>query len=106
MQKVNVSRDSGTYCCLDNDEGRVSINMAIARTLLGRDLDADESVTLFIDRWIPVEERLPEERGWYLISRPSRPAYGVSEAHWDGVHWHCYGEVIAWKPLPEPYQPA
>lgn len=64
-------------------------------------------------RWIPVTERLPEEKGEYLVSY--HPCY------WDYVNddiksgidsfrgkaaWakKKYQRVIAWLPLPEPYK--
>lgn len=66
------------------------------------------------DGWIPVEERLPEEKGVYLVTY--HPCY------WDNVEaevrvgidtfrgktaWaqRKYQRVIAWRPLPEPYRP-
>lgn len=64
--------------------------------------------------WIPVEERLPEEKGVYLVTY--HPCY------WDDVEseikvgidtfmgktaWskRKFQRVIAWMPLPEPYSP-
>ena len=64
--------------------------------------------------WIPVEERLPEEKGVYLVTY--HPWY------WDDVEseikvgidtfmgktaWskRKFQRVIAWMPLPEPYSP-
>ena len=66
------------------------------------------------DGWIPVEDRLPEEKGVYLVTY--HPCY------WDNVEaevrvgidtfrgktaWsqRKYQRVIAWRPLPEPYCP-
>ena len=66
------------------------------------------------DGWIPVEERLPEEKGVYLVTY--HPCY------WDNVDPEVYvgidtfrgkttwakrkfQRVIAWRPLPEPYRP-
>lgn len=63
--------------------------------------------------WIPVEERLPEEKGVYLVTY--HPCY------WDDVEseikvgidtfmgktaWskRKFQRVIAWRPLPEPYR--
>ena len=65
------------------------------------------------DGWIPVEERLPEEKGVYLVTY--HPCY------WDNVDPEVYvgidtfrgkttwakrkfQRVIAWRPFPEPYQ--
>ena len=66
------------------------------------------------DGWIPVDERLPEEKGVYLVTY--HPCY------WDNVGFEIrvgidtfrgktawaqrkYQRVIAWRPLPEPYCP-
>ena len=68
-------------------------------------------------RWIPCSERLPEESGQYIITVKYVHVDGYEDLYaehgeWDGDHWemfclgHC-GEVediIAWMPLPEPYQ--
>lgn len=56
------------------------------------------------DNWIPVEERLPEERGFYQATRIWDGDYWVIESSWNGENWQ-HEDVIAWKPLPEPYQP-
>lgn len=63
--------------------------------------------------WIPVEERLPEENGFYIatmdgeIVGQEEPFVGLAEfedGKWidDEDDYKC---VIAWRPLPEPYQP-
>lgn len=66
------------------------------------------------DGWISVEDRLPEEKGMYLVTY--HPCY------WDDVNpevevgidtfrgkttWakKKFQRVIAWQPLPEPYRP-
>ena len=73
--------------------------------------------------WIPTSERLPEEpktnpvlEGKNLELYLVTTKYGSNEqdkvypfrAFWNGVNftdgWHILG-VIAWQPLPEPYQP-
>ena len=63
--------------------------------------------------WIPVEERLPEENGFYIatmdgeIVGQEEPFVGLAEfedGKWidDEDDYKC---VIAWRPLPEPYRP-
>ena len=78
------------------------------------------------DRWIPVTDRLPEEYGEYRItwktsSNPGKRFIGDAEYEpgfeWDDAHDRFKGEwlledyikiypnveVIAWKPIGEPY---
>lgn len=74
------------------------------------------------DGWIPVEDRLPEENGddgeFIVTDKDGRIwsgiYYGITEEtdeypcfhKWDEEMWHCYKpDVIAWRPLPEPYRP-
>lgn len=63
-------------------------------------------------RWIPVEERLPEKDGFYLVTMDGeiagedKPFTGLTEfenGKWldDEDDYQC---VLAWQPLPEPYR--
>ena len=65
------------------------------------------------DGWIPVEERLPEEDGFYIatmdgeIVGQEESFVGLAEFEnglWvdDDIDYRC---IIAWRPLPEPYRP-
>lgn len=65
-------------------------------------------------RWIPVEERLPEKDGFYLVTMDGeiagedKPFTGLTEfenGKWfdDEDDYQC---VLAWQPLPEPYRPS
>ena len=73
------------------------------------------------DGWIPVEDRLPENEGFYLVTFSESGAvrllgYGSCRRNikWDpiGFGWYDIGtatyfaenSVTAWRPLPEPYQ--
>lgn len=71
-----------------------------------------------VPHWIPCEERLPEEEGWYLVTIQNDKtekrrtendlfAIGIAEAHKLTPYKFCkdgYRQtVIAWMPLPEPY---
>ena len=56
-------------------------------------------------RWIPVTEILPENDDKVLITH----SHGISMAWWNGRYWtgsmiKKYKTVMAWMPLPEPYQ--
>lgn len=51
-------------------------------------------------RWIPVSERLPKDDGLYLVYTEEQPFVCPFE---DGEFF--IDEVLAWMPLPPPYQP-
>ena len=51
--------------------------------------------------WIPVSERLPEERGYYLTTTKTGEVYCD---YWDEDNFNRTELVIAWMPLPEPYK--
>jgi hypothetical protein len=65
--------------------------------------------------WIPVSERLPEDRTYVLttIKVPNRQAHARSGWYEGGFFHNDNGdtwkktdmEVRAWMPLPEPYEP-
>ena len=64
------------------------------------------------DGWIPVEERLPEEAGTYIINALTGERNIVTFAKWqnrykrfDMTGARTYWKIIAWCPLPEPYKP-
>ena len=105
----------GKKTALYTDEAKEAFNMAISA------LEKQEQ-----DRWIPVTDRLPEEYGEYRItwktsSDPGKRFIGDAEYEpgyeWDNDHDRFKGEwlledyikiypnveVIAWKPLEEPY---
>ena len=63
-------------------------------------------------QWIPCDERLPEDSGRYLISvfdgvgrrtivAPYQPRYKA----WTMIGRMAFWKVIAWMPLPDPYEP-
>lgn len=57
-----------------------------------------------IGGWIPCSERLPDEKGWYLVfAKNQRPfvAYFKGKTFPLNNHYH---EIVAWMPLPEPYE--
>lgn len=62
-----------------------------------------------VDGWIPVEDRLPEKNKTVLVCQRG----GVIEVAWhDGYRWKTgfshaewLWDVVAWRPMPEPYRP-
>ena len=78
-----------------SEEGKQALELAL-KALNGRE-------------WIPVTKRLPEEETNVLICTDlgdidvSRIfSYSDGTWEWYASSW-CYGEIIAWMPLPEPY---
>lgn len=77
-----------------------------------------------VQGWIPVSERLPSESGRYLVTYPALRRYmRVDIMHFDkpsmpnikvkGRCWYIpddewgdvvYDEILAWMPLPKPYE--
>lgn len=61
------------------------------------------------DGWIPVEERLPEDEEMVPVTCQTKTGRKSVNRAWYGEgFWHGTGSmsgVIAWRPLPEPYQP-
>lgn len=68
--------------------------------------------------WIPCSERLPEESSDYLVTQYNEDAideycdgyrtetiFFDEHGWWDDIDSSCGWEVLAWMPLPLPYQP-
>ena len=68
-----------------------------------------------VQEWISVDDRLPEEEGWYLVyTTPNREhksinkamfckgyAWGNFEPYWRGAGGH-WANVTHWMPMPNP----
>lgn len=81
-------------------------------------LTLDKMPTIAAPRWVRCEERLPEEKGWYLVYAPKyrggsssgkESANRVMFSKWSGKTWSIevgYYErpncVTHWMPLPQP----
>ena len=62
----------------------------------------DEAPTIDAEpHWIPCSERLPEKDGYYLTTTCYRQVYCD---FWNEDHFDRTEAVIAWMPLPEPYE--
>ena len=68
------------------------------------------------DGWIPVECKLPKTNGIYNVARHIDGHFISDSSYFDGQNtWHSDNrvnhsrtyltDVIAWRPLPEPYRP-
>ena len=62
----------------------------------------EEVPTIEDRKWIPCSERLPDERGEYIVTNYDGYAYETTWDDWDGRKW-LSDKVAAWMPLPEPY---
>ena len=57
--------------------------------------------------WIPCSERLPSERGWYLITVQGMTRFADMDYYYKNSEWDNVSrkqKVIAWMPLPKPYR--
>lgn len=60
--------------------------------------------------WIPCSERLPEDDGYYLVTRLGGNGIEVDISEYEHGYMYNNGfhkvfQVTAWMPLPEPYKP-
>ena len=65
------------------------------------------SVTPQEQRWIPVNEKLPDIHNYsdnYLVTLKRGGVYIATFTECDGKHWWTYDDVIAWMPLPPSYK--
>ena len=61
-------------------------------------------------KWIPCITQLPKYEGFYLVTKRRSssllkcPEYYIDIAGFKDGNWGYWGEIVAWKPLPEPYK--
>lgn len=74
-----------------------------------KQLNECEECEVINNEWVDVRDRLPSESGYYLVSiKGARETttwfYGISsnEKGWDEFEGH--EDIIAWRPLPQPYE--
>ena len=104
-------------CCSEMEEGKCYCKDALVISAIKKLI---ERIELCGDGWIPVEDRLPEvdEDVEETIEDDECPEYIVTirggqesttlKYSPDGTWFDDYGyvyDVIAWRPLPEPYRP-
>lgn len=101
--------------CLSDMKIKVAIPKAAVQARLNNDaLDmAIEALNCseIPNSWIPCSERLPEESRKYLVTvldgvgkRTTSALYHRRSKSWTLTGRMAYWKVIAWIPLPEPYQ--
>ena len=50
--------------------------------------------------WISVNDRLPEEIGYYLVVIGNEMLVSIDIAEYSENRWHKHDEVLYWQPLP------
>ena len=90
----------------------------ITGDVLGTSKETQEAITMAVKaleqcRWIPCSERLPDKKGYYLVTRknpkghvtrvrfnPEQVERGVYNSPWG--NGDC--DILAWMPLPDAYE--
>lgn len=96
----------GAFKCAINKTGQINVREENEKEINGyidMAIDALKKQPK-IGGWIPCSEKLPEEKGWYLVyAKNQRPfvAYFKGKTFPLNNHYH---EIVAWMPLPEPYE--
>lgn len=88
---------------------------AIHRVIESTINTSTEHINCSTDGWIPCSVALPKEQGWYLahVKHCLNGIVSIEKVLWKKCKygswkWYRKGNdtmVIAWMPLPEPYQP-
>lgn len=112
---VKYEERVGTITDVIRNKGAIE-ELGIIKKIIRSHMDEAEN-----DGWIPVEERVPEETtGRYYPKMIVTTSYGAVTWGFYRVmdkQWYIYSnihnefvkagdkEIVAWKPLPEPYKP-
>ena len=54
-----------------------------------------------VNQWISVDDRLPEEIGYYLVVIGNEMLISIDIAEYSEGYWHKHDKVLYWQPLPE-----
>ena len=102
---------------IDLEKKRISLSRDCSNEYAVTEISSLEKIEKIIRKhmdngWIPVDERLPEEAGTYIINALDGKRNIVTFAKWQNgykrfnmIGARAYWKVIAWRPLPEPYHP-
>ena len=54
-----------------------------------------------VNQWISVDDRLPEEIGYYLVVIGNEMLISIDIAEYSEGYWHKHDKVLYWQPLPD-----
>ena len=94
--------------CVSREQAIVQLSIDLSEIELPRIKDSLDKLAPVTpaQSWIPVSERLPENEGLYLVSVENDHLRHYSKTCWFNSHrnWFSRQDVIAWQPLPKPYE--
>jgi hypothetical protein len=126
-----IKNDSAVDCIVDILGSYTDLDIPYKREIAENILDNLSSVTPQESRWIPVSEKLPNDRDWYLgiFKEPDtgwinplpfisdyvgRETKATTKEHWilrgftdrdvRDCDYYFNLECVAWMPLPKPYR--
>lgn len=63
--------------------------------------EREQAIRDLLLRWIPCSERLPDQNGKHLVVGRQK---AINILKFDGGRWYGKWGVVAWMPLPKPYE--
>lgn len=117
IEKLEYKRKTAEQLIMENPQDELDrIQTQTAEDFASAYKDAIEIVKQEAEKynngWIPCSEQQPEESGTYNITAFDGGKYRTTNAMWQkrSESWNLKGQraywsVIAWQPLPAPYQP-